>query len=363
MAVEWSQIPRLLRKMTDTQVVLCGYYGAGNGGDEALLASMLEILPPNVKPLVLSANPKQTKACYGVAAIDRKSLGVVKALRSSQALILGGGSLIQDATSVQSALYYAGLVGLAQQFGLQTIAIGQGIGPLNQQLTQWVAQRAFGACSALSVRDKASAFILQDWSISCIMAPDPVWNLAAVPLPDLADLPTPRIAITLREHRDLTPERLQILTQALIELQQATNSLVLIVPFQASDLSIAQQIQAQMPSCSQVIALADPRQLKGVFQGVHLAIGMRYHSLIMAASEGCRCFALSYDPKIDQLMEEIEMPGWKISDIPLDKNQVLDAWLERFNQGEPLAEKRLTELQTKTRIHKELLAAALKNKS
>jgi polysaccharide pyruvyl transferase CsaB len=348
--------------MTETQVVLCGYYGAGNGGDEALLASMLEILPPNVKPLVLSANPQQTKKRYGVTAIDRKSLNVINALRKSKALILGGGSLIQDATSVRSALYYGGLVGLAQQFGLQTIAIGQGIGPLNQQLTQWVAQRTFGACSALSVRDKASAFILQDWSISCMMAPDPVWNLAAVPLPELAELPTPRIAVTLREHRDLTAERLQVLIQALTELQQATNSLVLIVPFQASDVAIAQQIHAQIPAHSLVIILEDPRQLKGVFQGVHLAIGMRYHSLIMAAAEGCRCFALSYDPKIDQLMEDLEIPGWTIPNIPLDKDQILAAWLERFQEGQPLTEKRLAELQTKTRIHKELLAAALNNK-
>jgi polysaccharide pyruvyl transferase CsaB len=349
--------------MTDTQVVLCGYYGAGNGGDEALLASMLEILPPNVKPLVLSANPQETTARYKVAAVDRKSLGVFKALRSSQALILGGGSLIQDATSVQSAVYYGGLVGLAKQLGLQVIALGQGIGPLNQQLTKWVAERAFGSCNALSVRDKASAFILQDWSISCMMAPDPVWNLAAVALPELANLPTPRIAITLREHPDLTADRLQIITQALIELQQATNSWVMIMPFQPSDLSIAQQVQAQIPEHSQIVALPDPRQLKGAFQGVHLAIGMRYHSLIMAAAEGCRCFALSYDPKIDQLMEDLEMPGWQVSAIPPGKDRVLTAWLQQFQQGEPLAEKRLAELQTKTRIHKELLAAALNNKS
>jgi polysaccharide pyruvyl transferase WcaK-like protein len=149
----------------------------------------------------------------------------------------------------------------------------------------------------------------------------------------------------------------------LIELQKATNSWVMIMPFQPSDLAIAQQVQAQIPEHSQIIALSDPRQLKGAFRGVHLAIGMRYHSLIMAAAEGCRCFALSYDPKIDQLMEELEMPGWKVANIPLDKDQVLTAWLQQFQEGEPLAEKRLTELQTKTRIHKELLAAALNNKS
>jgi len=39
---------------------------------------------------------------------------------------------------------------------------------------------------------------------------------------------------------------------------------------------------------------------------------MRFHSLIMAAAEGCRCFALSYDLKVSQLMEELAMPGSEI---------------------------------------------------
>jgi polysaccharide pyruvyl transferase CsaB len=349
--------------MTQSQVVLCGYYGAGNGGDEALLAAMLEMLPPDVKPLVLSANPIETKQRYDVAAIHNRSLNIVSALRNSQALILGGGSLIQDATSVRSAVYYGGLIGLAQQLRLQTIAIAQGIGPLNQQITQWIAKRAFGGCTALSIRDKASAFILQEWGISCMMAPDPVWNLSASPMPELADLPSPRIAITLRQHPLLTPDRLAVITAALIKLQQATNSLVLIVPFQpATDLPIAEYLQSQLPEHSRIITTGDPRQLKGVFQGVHLAIGMRLHSLIMAAAEGTRCFALSYDPKITQLMADIEIPGWELAEMPTDPEQMLAAWLQHFQTGEPLAERQLTELQTKTRIHKELLAAALSSK-
>jgi polysaccharide pyruvyl transferase CsaB len=348
--------------MSDLQAVLCGYYGEGNGGDEALLVSMLEMLPANVKPLVLSANPKQTTASYGVKAVDRKSLQVITALRSSQALILGGGSLIQDATSIRNSIYYGGIMGLAEQFGLKTIAIGQGIGPLNQQITRWIAERAFGGCAALTVRDTASAFILQDWSISCMMAPDPVWNLVATPVPELVDLPSPRIAITLRNHPQLTPERLQVLTQALIELQKATNSLVLIVPFQPStDLVMSQQLQAQLPGVSQVVTMDDPKKLKGVFQGVQLAIGMRFHSLIMAAAEGCRCFAISYDPKVTQLMADLEMPGWELAQIPTDPDQVAATWLQQFTDGQPLTASQLQALQTKTNIHKELLAAALKN--
>ncbi|WP_421655307.1 hypothetical protein [Leptothermofonsia sp. ETS-13] len=43
--------------MGTVQAILCGYYGQGNGGDEALLVSLLQMLPQHVAPLVLSGNP------------------------------------------------------------------------------------------------------------------------------------------------------------------------------------------------------------------------------------------------------------------------------------------------------------------
>jgi polysaccharide pyruvyl transferase CsaB len=354
--------PSISKKMTDFQVVLCGYYGEGNGGDEALLASMLEMLPANIKPLVLSADPAQTYQRYGVAAIPRKSLKVVAALQQSRAFILGGGSLLQDVTSVQSAIYYGGLVGLAQQLGLQTVAIGQGIGPLHQPLSQWIAKRAFGSCAALSVRDTASAFLLQDWGITCMMAPDPVWNLTATPIPELAELPSPRIAITLRRHPLLTPAKLQAITTALVELQKATQSHILIVPFQPkSDLAIAESLQAALPVVSQIVLESDPRRLKGVFQQVQMAIGMRYHSLIMGAAEGAKCTSIGYDPKMSQLVQDLELPGWELENLPTDPQPLLDSWLATWQDGQPLSPDKIAELRSKTNLHRELLAAALKN--
>ena len=35
------------------KAILCGYYGLGNAGDEALLLSLLQMLPPNIQPIVL----------------------------------------------------------------------------------------------------------------------------------------------------------------------------------------------------------------------------------------------------------------------------------------------------------------------
>ncbi len=347
--------------MREIRAVLCGYYGKGNAGDEALLASLLQMLPEGVTPLVLSGNPTETRKRYKVQSCDRNSaFRVLKAMRNSDFFIWGGGSLIQDVTSAASPLYYAGLMGLARQLGLKTIAWAQGIGPLKRELTRRVARQSFASCTAVSVRDRGSAELLADWKIPFIIAPDPVWALDSSPVQGLWDLPAPRVAVTLRSHPALTPERLANLTEALINYQKATQACILLVPFQASqDLSIAESIQSQLPGSNQIFQIEDPRELKGLFRGVEMAIGMRYHSLIMAAAAECRCFALSYDPKVSQLMTDLDLPGWELAQLPDDPNIISQTWLEHYANGDPLSSDQIQSLVDRALMHRDLLTQAL----
>ena len=161
--------------MESVRAVLCGYYGKGNGGDEALLASLLQMLPNHGTTSVLSGATAQSQAAYGVEACDRKTPQfLIPALNQADVLIWGGGSLMQDVTSAASPVYYGGLMGLAQRFGLKTIAWAQGIGPLNRSFTRWLARQAFTNCDAVSVRDQGSAALLSEWQVPFLLAPDPV---------------------------------------------------------------------------------------------------------------------------------------------------------------------------------------------
>jgi polysaccharide pyruvyl transferase CsaB len=348
--------------MAKIRALLSGYYGKGNGGDEALLATLLQMLPEDVTPVVLSGNPDQTRDRYHVESWQRMGFSpVIQALRSCDAFIWGGGSLIQDATSTISPFYYGGLMALAQKMGLKTVAWAQGIGPLKRSQTRWLARQCFANCTKISVRDRASGALLSDWQIPYILAPDPVWALEAKPVPGLWDLPAPKVAVTLRSHPLLTEPRLANLTRALVDFQKATQSFILLLPFQKSeDLSIAQAIQPQLKDVSQIMCLEDPQLLKGVFRGVEMAIGMRLHSLIMAAAEGCRCFALSYDPKVNRLMEDLDMPGWDLANLPEDANLISRTWIEHYANGEPLASDKIKFLVDRALIHRELLAQALR---
>jgi len=341
------------------RALLSGYYGKGNGGDEALLATLLQMLPPDVTPVVLSGNPQATHQRYGVESHSRMSVNaVLKALASCDAFIWGGGSLMQDTTSSISPLYYGGLITLAQTMGLKTIAWSQGIGPLIRPQTRWFTKRCFQGCTQVSVRDRSSSNLLSAWKVPHILAPDPVFALAGKPVPELDDIPQPRIAVTLRSHPQLTPARLSTIITALRNLQRETQAFILILPFQKSaDYSIALAVQSQLPDVSQILSLEDPQLLKGVFTGVEMAIGMRLHSLIMASAAGCRCFALSYDPKINRLMEELAIPGWDLANLPEDNqpNSISRPWIEHYQNGRGLSSEQIQSLVDSALLHRQVL--------
>lgn len=344
------------------RAVLCGYYGKGNGGDEALLAALLQMLPPHVTPLVLSGNPQETQSRYGVAACDRFSpTSVLQALRQSEAFIWGGGSLMQDVTSVISPLYYGGLMGLAQLMGLRTIAWAQGIGPLKRAFMRGLTRRVLQNCTAVSVRDVGSATLLSNWHIPFTLAPDPVWALAAEPVPGLWDLPAPRVAVALRPHPQLTPQRLRVFAQALVDFQKATQTYILLIPFQpVQDLPIAQTLHAELPQVSQILTLTDPRQLMGVFRGVEMVIAMRFHGLIMAAASECRCFAVSYDPKVSHLMQDLDLMGWELAQMPMDAARICRDWLNLYANGDALSGDQIAARVDRALTHQEVLQVALR---
>ena len=350
------------QKSVSKKALLCGYYGRDNVGDDALLMSLLQMMPQEIQPLVLSATPQQTKEKLQVPAVPHRSaFSILEALQQADCFIWGGGSLMQDVTSFRNPIYYGGLMALAQQRGLKTLAWAQGVGPLHLPFSRWLTRKALLGCDAITVRDRASAELLGQWGLSPLLAPDPVWALESEPLPKLWELPAPRIAVTLRRHKQLTRNKLQAITNALISFQKATETCILLVPFQPQDQSLAEEIAKQLPDPKAIIQDESPSRLKTLFQGVEMAIGMRYHSLIMAAGEECHCFAISYDPKITQLMTEFEMPGWDVSEIPEDSNAISKAWLDHYANGEGLTPDQIQSQRDRALMHKEILLQFLQD--
>ena len=85
-----------------------------------------------------------------------------------------------------------------------------------------------------------------------------------------------------------------------------------------------------------------------------MLIGMRLHSLIMGASEGCNCFALSYDPKVSQLMQELDIKGYELKSFPDNPEQIFNDLLTIYNHPPSLSLEKRKELEKLALTHETL---------
>ncbi|HRR91810.1 MAG TPA: polysaccharide pyruvyl transferase family protein, partial [bacterium] len=143
----------------DRQILLVGYFGFDNLGDELLLISLLDFIRHNfqdIKPLVLYG--KNLPSVYGADVIPRKKLlsGIIKA----DGVCFSGGSIIQDTTSVRSLVYYLGIILLSFITGKPVIMVSQGFGPVKTWLGEKLI-RILNLVYSISVRDMDSYKFLE----------------------------------------------------------------------------------------------------------------------------------------------------------------------------------------------------------
>ena len=168
-----------LRVADKSKVLLCGYYGEHNLGDDALLQVLVSQLPDAWHPVITARDHQAAAALVpGASTVNRRSLAeTIRALKHVNALVLGGGSLLQDGTSFKSLLYYLILLWCARWYRIPIILWGQGLGPFQRQWSRWCVQATLRGIRAVAWRDPASLHRAQQWRLSRPrgMGPDPVW--------------------------------------------------------------------------------------------------------------------------------------------------------------------------------------------
>lgn len=159
-----EKLYRDMLKKKKTNVVICGYYGYGNAGDEAMLASLISSLSENENIgniCVMSAAPHNTRQKYVVDSVHRFNfVKVMRALSASDAMIFGGGNILQDKTSTKSLLYYLQIMNLARKSACKVVLCANGIGPLKHKRNIERVGKELALADYISIRDEASlAFV------------------------------------------------------------------------------------------------------------------------------------------------------------------------------------------------------------
>lgn len=324
-------------------VLIAGYYGYGNLGDEAILESLLgdlTALLPHHAFRVLTAG----SACARRARVEflprLQPRAILEAMRRSQLLVLGGGSLIQDSTSLRSLLYYLGLIWLAKRFGLKAAIYGGGIGPVTTPRGRALARAVLPQVDLLALRDRRSmeeALSLGVAGERLVLTADPAFaaasSCAAVPpgvgggvgdrvqrgvagdeaadrALDASGVPAGArgrlLGISLRP--PMAPADIAAMAEAADSLAAGRHGLFpLFLPFHPEyDTDTLVAVGRAMRSPSAVLqGVADPGTLRSVVGRLRVAVAMRLHAAIFAVGAGVPCVALSYDPKVDALVEDV----------------------------------------------------------
>lgn len=308
------------------RVVISGYYGFSNSGDEAVLRSILLALKEqgekanvNVVPIVLSATPECTNKMYGVESVPRMHpASIWKAIKGADALISGGGSLLQDATGKKTIPYYTGIIKIAQWLRKPTFIYAQGVGPVHSSMMFPLIKSAMNKSSYISVRDEQSALFLQSIGVkqSIEVVPDPVMGM---PLPEekgkwqVEKQDKPVIGVSVRFWRS-DREDLNSIAEALLTLTARRGVHIRFLPFHTpDDIEASQYISEKMkPRLNRASSIEianvddDPQQMLLAVADCDVLFGMRLHALIYAANQRIPLLGLSYDPKINQFLKRID---------------------------------------------------------
>lgn len=318
------------------RAVLSGYYGFDNFGDEAILNVLVkELKSRGVEVTVLSKNPPKTSSSLEVMSVNTFSFkNVICAIRNADVLISGGGSLLQDATSVKSLVYYLLIISAALLFGKKVIIFAQGIGPIRNILGQFWTKTVLKKCTYITVRDEKSLFRVRGWGAKADLVNDPVWNMELKPA-----VPMNRVGVQLRSWRNLSGKYLfSLARQVAINFPDKE---IYIYSFQdALDLEICKKFENNLklanPSIkTKIISGASIDEVVQSFSNLEYLIGMRYHACLLALKYGVKTFALSYDEKVEKLAKRF--------DIPYSELRVSDDLEDKFDKLKRLDSKEILE--------------------
>lgn len=303
------------------KMLISGYYGFDNAGDEAILQTMIAQFKDMEKPVditVLSNTPELTAKQHDVKAVNRNKLSkIIRAIWQTDILISGGGSLLQEATGRLSNYYYLAMYVIAKLFDKQVIVYSHGVGPIYSKTSKRLISFLFNRVALVSVRDDRSKDELISYGVKgdkILVTSDPVLSYDQLankgPSHVLegyagyhAEWPTIGFALKNAKDRCLSDDFVKI-----IESLKQTPCNIVLIPFHYhQDMALLKAIQEK--TSQDVILIEKKQSVDEVFEIINeldLLLGVRLHALIFAAVTKTPLVGISYDPKIDAFLNMME---------------------------------------------------------
>jgi polysaccharide pyruvyl transferase CsaB len=345
------------------KLLIAGYYGFGNIGDEAILASTLSILHQineEIEVTVIGGDSEFLEKQYDVQAIswddDRST---IDAIRTNDSVILGGGGLINDywgfepsnliSPSKGGLASYLSIPFFAYLAGKPCMLLSAGVGPFSRAGKDPSIAQSLNLFEILSVRDRYSSHqltrILDAANITrqVEILIDPAFKIEPIETTKCQEIfrhlsiHNEIVGVNLRfwGNRLMQDELEETIAGALDQyLEENRESVCLFIPFQSvacerltDDLAVLSNVRDLMLHSERVLLLdqqVTPEEACNLISRCGLFIGMRYHANLFALKSGVPSLGLVYDPKIRELYQFFNQGQFAITEDKWNRKQIYE---------------------------------------
>jgi len=321
MKKDQQAIYQALIKKHPKNCIICGAYGKGNEGDEAILTSILKELRSinNDMPIwVMSRNPRQTEEKYEVNSLYIFNvIKYCKLLRNSCLFVNGGGSLMQDITSSRSLYFYLFTLWAAKKRKCKVLMYGCGIGPLKRSFNRKIASKVLNkTADIITLRDSGSEKLLKEIGVDkpiTLLSADPVINMLPASKEEVdaaffnegINESLPMIGFCLREWKSFT--NLDAIAKSAEYAYKKFGLIPVFYPIESpKDIAIGEKISNMLSIPSYCCSKAHtPSVTIGMLGRMKVICAMRLHALIFAVAGNTPVIGLSYDLKVENFLKDI----------------------------------------------------------
>ncbi len=338
------------------RIVVSGYYGFNNIGDESILTAVLASLRDQIDNLeitVLSQNPTSTKRKYNVNSVERMNIPkIIGSIAKSELLISGGGSLLQDVTSKKSILYYLAIMWIALLMRKKVFIYSQGIGPVNSGFNKRLMIMTLKRVDNIVVRDEGSREFLLDNGIpgdKIVVTADPVIRIKPPALSEGKRIleeaglkpeeegPVVGLAIKGRLNDE---DFINEICIGIRDIKESYNARIVLIPFHyTEDMPITREVAYRLGKDVYMIqrkCLSE--EMLSIIGNLDLLVGVRLHSLIHAAIMEVPMIGISYDPKVNSFMKSMDLRAM-CSVYDFKGEYLLEEYEKVMNNSEKIKEK------------------------
>ncbi|MCD5411183.1 MAG: polysaccharide pyruvyl transferase CsaB [Clostridiales bacterium] len=302
------------------KVLVFGYYGFQNLGDEAILQAIVEqfkSVSEEIEITALTYKAEDTKKSFDINTVSRNDFcGLIRRIKEVDVVISGGGSILQDVTSSRSLIYYLAIILIAKLLNKKIMFYANGFGPINKVLNRIIATYIINKVDVVTVRDYKSKELMQSMGVknNIIVTADATFALKLLSEPEVErvwggieiDKTRKTIGISVRKWKHLK-EYKKIVAKMGDYLSKLNYQIVFIPMQHPNDVEVSKEIASMMENESVILEKKyAPSELIGIIGNLEMLIGMRLHSLIFAAISGVPMVGIEYDPKIKSFLDDFE---------------------------------------------------------